>query len=628
MNLRTFTQARRASRHLLLCCSLALLAGVPACDIEDLVDVPATGGSANTDKNANTVSFEIPEEGGSVAVSLASGNTLTFTFPASAAGKTIELTPGSAEDLGWPEGQFKDVIHMEPDGLTFSDPVVLKPSQKDVLVFSYPTSSKKGPAEGLELNEEGDGLLLHHFSSLAIVPAGMSCDGESGWKATDDSPRCAAYKEASTYMQFNCAANSFCLSIQASCCTLPGSESCELGNPMLTLRYEPTGSQGGAYPYCDAGGDGGDDEEDDGNDGTGGDDGTGGTGGRDSGTGGRDSGSGGTGGTGGEDGAGGTGGDDGAGGMGGDNGAGGTGGDNGAGGSGGTGGNDGGTGHEPEQLIQRQEVMALAIDSTHAYYGGFGSVWRVALDGSGGEEELINSVSQVKALRAHNGYVYVAHSGGFGRVPVTGGTLESMVNDPPLLFEVTHFTTDGSNWYFSASGYMPTLKLFVGSVPFAGGDYTILAEDDLPVGLAVGFLRVYYATGSEVRWVPLAGGTPTKEIGGEGNIGAFVINNGVFYFTRPDGVYRMYANTETSDLVTSTTTPGKLDVSPEGSTIFFVDGDTLRRVPANATSGTSEEVADVGYVTGLVSTSTHVYYSSLSKGGVFRVAVDGVDVLD
>lgn len=246
MKLRTFTQSKLASGRLLLCCLVPLLAGAPACDLEDLVDVPATGGAPGNHEDENTISFEIPEGGGSVAVNLASGNTLTFSFPASAAGQTIELTPGSAADLGWPDGQFKDVVHMAPDGLQFTDPVVLEPSQKDVLVFSYPTSSAKGPAEGLELNEEGDGLLLHHFSSLAIVPAGMSCDSESGWHGTDDSPRCAEHGAASTYMEYGCKAYSFCLVIQASCCTTPGKEACELGDPMLTLRYEPTDGQDGS----------------------------------------------------------------------------------------------------------------------------------------------------------------------------------------------------------------------------------------------------------------------------------------------------------------------------------------------------------------------------------------------
>lgn len=557
-----------------------------------------------------------PKEGGSVAVNLASGNTLTFTFPASAAGEVIELTPGTADDLGWPEGQFKDVVHMEPDGLQFADPVVLKPSQKDVLVFSYPTSSTKGPAEGLELNEEGDGLLLHHFSSLAIVPAGMSCDAESGWQGFEDSPRCADYGEASTYMQYSCSANTFCLAIQAFCCTTPGSEACKLGDPMLTLRYEPTGSQGGAYPYCEADSDGtGGTGGTDGMGGTGGTDGMGGTGGMSStggsdgmgGTGGRDGSTGGTGGTGGDDGTGGTSGDDGTGGTGGD------------------------MGTEPELIVPRYELTTLALDSTHAYYGSWEGVWRVPLDGTSDEEEPLldgSAIGQVKALRVVNDYLYVAYEGGFGRIPVTGGTLESMVSNPPDLFTVTSITTDGDNWYFTGSGYEPTLTTFVASVPFGGGARTPLVSGESGFAVGVTHQKVYYVSGSNLRYVPITGGTPATESGGDGSITGFVVNTGTLYLTRPDSVWRAFPGTGTADMVTTATNAYALTVSPMGSTIFFVDNGVLRRVPANATSATSEEVVDVGYTPALESTSTHVYYVSIGNAGLFRVAVDDVDVFD
>lgn len=283
--------------------------------------------------------------------------------------------------------------------------------------------------------------------------------------------------------------------------------------------------------------------------------------------------------------------------------------------------------------MSRYELTALTLDDTHAYYGGWGGLWRTLLDGTGKEEELLDSASvgEVKALEAVGGYVYVGHSAGLGRVPLTGGALESLVTDPPDFFEVTSIATDGANWYYTASGYEPTLTNYVGYVPFAGGARTNLVTGERGSAVAVTWLNVFYATGADgnpIRKVPVAGGTPTTATSGGGSVNAMVVNSGILYFTRPEGVYRANPGSGDTELLTSATAASKLSVSPGGWTIFFLDDTTLRRVPYDASDATSEELVEAGYSLGVASTSTHVYYISTDQAGLFRLAVDGIEVED
>ncbi len=191
----------------------------------------------------------IPAQGGEVPVMLPSGQVVSFTFPASAAGEQVTLTPTDATSIGWPAGQFTDVITMEPDGLTFPDPVVIRLASKSLIVLDFASSGQKGPGQGLALNASKDGLLLKHFSTLAVVPSGKTCDSTSGWNATPDAAACAAFAPATTSMDFGCKGYNFCQIIQAHCCVVPGATDCQLGDANATVSYSDSDGNG-TYAYC------------------------------------------------------------------------------------------------------------------------------------------------------------------------------------------------------------------------------------------------------------------------------------------------------------------------------------------------------------------------------------------
>jgi hypothetical protein len=91
--------------------------------------------------------------------------------------------------------------------------------------------------------------LLKHFSTLAVVPSGKTCDSTSGWHAADDDARCAAFAPATTYMDFGCKGYSFCQIITAHCCTMPGAVDCQLGDADSAVTYSDSDGNG-TYAYC------------------------------------------------------------------------------------------------------------------------------------------------------------------------------------------------------------------------------------------------------------------------------------------------------------------------------------------------------------------------------------------
>jgi len=224
------------------------MGGAPPISTGGSMMMEAAGAAGESSMNT-VVNATIPAGGGNVPVALPSGQLVTFAFPASAAGKSVTLTPTDSTAIGWPAGQFSDVIKMEPDGTTFADPVVIKHASKDLLVLDFSSSGARGPGEGLPLNATGDGLLLEHFSTLAVVPSGKSCDSSSGWNGTPDSANCANAGAATTSMDFACKGYNFCQIIQAHCCVLPGATACQEGDANVTVSY--TESDGnGSHPYC------------------------------------------------------------------------------------------------------------------------------------------------------------------------------------------------------------------------------------------------------------------------------------------------------------------------------------------------------------------------------------------
>lgn len=209
--------------------------------------------------DAGAGSFTIPAAGGTATVQVP-GGTIDFVFPASAGGKTVTLTLSDAAAIGWPADQFGAVIKMEPDGMQFADPVVVRPSSLDLLLFTFPTNATKSKPEALALGPSGDGLLLSHFSTLAVVKPTRSCDTRSGWTSTDSAPACASFGPASTRLTFDCTTDPYCARVTAHCCVTPGAQSgCPLGARDLALTYEASPNP---PAYCGGAVDGGSDAPD------------------------------------------------------------------------------------------------------------------------------------------------------------------------------------------------------------------------------------------------------------------------------------------------------------------------------------------------------------------------------
>ncbi len=212
----------------------------------------AMDGGKVTGAPGKKVSYTVPKAGGSVRVVGKTGMIVDFEFPKTASGKAIVLTPVAASDIGWPTTQFAEVIKLEPDGSTFKDPIVVRPSTQDVIVLDFHSVAQKSGGDGLPLNASGDGVLLSHFSTLAVVPTQSSCGKTSGWvigSAAQGSAKCKnpAFPR---YISYSCSDTPYCVSIDADCCAPASATACQLGDVPLSLSYSPAAA-GGSYPYCD-----------------------------------------------------------------------------------------------------------------------------------------------------------------------------------------------------------------------------------------------------------------------------------------------------------------------------------------------------------------------------------------
>ncbi len=231
-------------------------------------DAPmGAGSSASSTGGANTSSssssgtpqmeastpgqYVIPASGGTFSFTGAT-TALEFTFPASAAGRTVNLSRATAADIGWADGTFSDVIKMDPDGTTFTDPVIVKPANNQVLLFSTHTGAKS-TLEALTLNAAGTGLQLRHFSALVLVPAGKQCDSTSGWSANANHVLCQHESTKKTLLNYTCKGYSFCTLINAHCCvdstTAATRQDCQLGDSDLYVDTKFS-NNGGSVTYC------------------------------------------------------------------------------------------------------------------------------------------------------------------------------------------------------------------------------------------------------------------------------------------------------------------------------------------------------------------------------------------
>ncbi len=585
-------------------------------------------GQAGSPGTSNVV-YLIPNGGGEVEVATHSGNVLRFDFPASAAGKTITLTPDSSASVGWDDGRFQDVIRMAPDGLVFNDPVIVRPQSKDVLLFDYATSGEKSPAQGLPLNEQGDGVKLSHFSTLVVVPASVSCLSTSGWNASAGNAACSAYGSNSTKIDFTCKAPQYCLYISASCCAPAGSTECQLGMPALQLTYTPAGTNNGAYPYCDSGvGNGGASN-------------------------GGAAGNGGAGGGAGKGGAAGNGGASNGGGAG-KGGAAGNGGASNGGGAGSAGAATGGAG-----------AGAGGAGASGAGTAGIGG----AASGSGGgsnstdvpTQAVAAGVSEIGRMLLDGGYIYFDGSSGLARAPVTGGTPVNLGstaanfdvdatyaywsdgNANTVQRRVKDASSAATSLAFTGATFFPSevqedsgtlymvsgIKLFKG--PSTGGAAVqLVASEPGPHNLIVVGTDLFYATyigtgtnQSAVVKVPVAGGTPVALISGvAGSVQAIAIAGGFVYYSSSTAIARIPIAGGTAQPLAAT---GGSTLGVEGNDIFFVTylGEGVSKLPI--TGGTvTPLITTADGARGIGVSPSYIYFSSMNGTvpgrGMFRFA--------
>lgn len=224
------------------------------------------GGDAG-DAGPTTINYTVPSGGGSVDVQ-GTTQVIRLTFPASAGGVNVTISVSDPTAIGWGAGQFTDVLKLGPAGTRFADPVVVRPTSKSSLLFTFPDGTTKAPGEPVPYSATANGYLLKHFSALVLAPPGKYCDNEI-YNDTPNSGRCDLDSGFTTFRQLQCQGWNFCMIINGACCVgadagppPDGGTGCTTDNQRYAFGYYPTeNTNGGQYPYCafDAGDwDGGD----------------------------------------------------------------------------------------------------------------------------------------------------------------------------------------------------------------------------------------------------------------------------------------------------------------------------------------------------------------------------------
>jgi hypothetical protein len=114
------------------------------------------------------------------------------------------------------------------------------------MLATFPTQAQKTAPQWLQLSPDGMGALLHHFSTLAIVPASCPYVKQSG------SPSCAA---GGTELRLDCPLSQLCSNVAVSCCVDPGSSanSCDFGAANLQFGATAIDSGPSYCPVADGG---------------------------------------------------------------------------------------------------------------------------------------------------------------------------------------------------------------------------------------------------------------------------------------------------------------------------------------------------------------------------------------
>jgi hypothetical protein len=209
---------------------------------------------------SDLLTFTIPSGGGEVVFALPGSGTVTFAFPASAAGEEITLELADASDLaGFEDEAFSAVIKMGPDGLQFDDPVIVTPSDGELVALTFPQSGDTTAPEQLALAADHSGLELNHFSFLALVPLGQWCESQDVVE-TANAQGCFNSGAASTLREVTCSKFRYCSTTTAYCCVDPtdaGDAGCVLSSAFLGYSFQTVPNVTGDYPYCGGTGDAG-----------------------------------------------------------------------------------------------------------------------------------------------------------------------------------------------------------------------------------------------------------------------------------------------------------------------------------------------------------------------------------
>ena len=201
-----------------------------------LLTLSLVAGCGDDGPAGDAVVYTVPTGGGSVSVPV--GDTaIELTFPASAAGRTVTLTPTTAASIGYPAEDVEAALALAPAGMTFDDPILVRPASGEPLVAHVPTAPGPQVPELLALSDDGSALLLSHFSTIAV----MRLSRFPGWAAgtgtcTSGSPR--------AFLQ---PAPLLCNTVSVDCCASSASATCRLGAASLRLSFARLTTGAGAH---------------------------------------------------------------------------------------------------------------------------------------------------------------------------------------------------------------------------------------------------------------------------------------------------------------------------------------------------------------------------------------------
>lgn len=244
---------------------------------------------------------------------------------------------------------------------------------------------------------------------------------------------------------------------------------------------------------------------------------------------------------------------------------------------------DGGT---PTLVAATGTVGEMELSATHLYWTDSknGQVRRIAL--SGGTAQTLSTGVALKvrnlAIDASDVFFTTGFDGELKKVPQAGGATTLLSSGWPYAADVLSAGTDLVFTVTNSSGGLYSL-------PAGGGTTTQLAPSSQPDRVVTDGTRVYWWSGQNVLAVPLGGGATQTLTSGQVNIRNIATDGSDVYW-----------------------------VSEQKTTVPTSNG-MLRRVPV--TGGTPTVLwASVFNPKGLSVTSTHVFYTEVTQGKIWRAS--------